>query len=51
MPLNFLGKVLFPRLAPWQQKRQLKTMLAVIVVAVVFAAIVGVIIYFTNAKR
>ena len=49
MPMQILGKVLFPRLQPWQQRRQAKTVVTVIVVAIVFAALVGGIIYMANA--
>lgn len=46
--MQTLGKVLFPRLQPWQQRRQAKTVVTVLIVAVVFAAVVAGIIYLTN---
>ena len=51
MPMQTLGRILFPRLQPWQQKRQAKTVVTVLVVAVVFAAVVGVIIFMSNRAR
>ena len=49
MSMQNLGKILFPRLQPWQQRRQAQTLVTVVVVALIFAAIVGAIIYLTNA--
>jgi hypothetical protein len=51
MPMKFLGRVLFPHLAPWQRKKQVRIMVWVILTAVVFAAVVAVIMLFQNAKR
>ena len=51
MPMQILGRVLFPRLQPWQQRRQAKTVVTVLLVGVVFAAIVGGIMFLSNAKR
>ncbi len=51
MPMNYLGKVLFPRQAQWQRKRQLKIMIWVIMVSVVFAVTVGAIILLQNSRR
>ena len=51
MPMQTLGKVLFPRLQPWQQRQQAQTAVTVLVVAVVFAAIVGGIIFMSNGNR
>jgi hypothetical protein len=51
MTIEILGRVLFPRLQPWQQRRQAKTVVTVLIVAVVFAAIVGAIIFWTNRSR
>jgi len=48
MHMQTLGKMLFPRLQPWQQRRQAKTLVTVFLVAVVFAAIVGAIIFLSN---
>ena len=51
MPMKFLGKVLFPRLAPWQRKRQTKIIMVAILTAVIFAALVVVIMLFENSQR
>ncbi|HEY5345574.1 MAG TPA: hypothetical protein VIK62_04445 [Verrucomicrobiae bacterium] len=51
MPLKFLGKVLFPRQAAWQQKKQTKIILWVILIAVLFAAGVVAIMLFQNSRR
>jgi hypothetical protein len=51
MPLNFLGKLMFPRLQPWQQKKQAKAVVWAVVFAFVFAAIVVVIMFFENSRR
>jgi hypothetical protein len=41
MPLNFLGKVLFPRDAEWQRKKQIKIIIWVIFTALIFAVTVA----------
>jgi hypothetical protein len=51
MPMKIMGKILFPRLPAWQQHRGAKTVFAVIMTAVIFAAIVGAMIYYGNTKR
>jgi hypothetical protein len=51
MPIKFLGKVLFPHLAPWQRTRQAKIMVAVILITVVLAAIIVAIMFFQNGRR
>ncbi len=51
MPMNFLGKVLFPRLAPWQRKRQAKIILLVTLTAVIFAVTIAAIMLFQNSRR
>jgi flagellar basal body-associated protein FliL len=51
MPIKFLGKVLFPRLAPWQRKKQTKTILLVVLVALIFAAVIVAIMLFQNSRR
>jgi hypothetical protein len=50
MPFNFIGKVLFPSLQPWQRRRQLKTMLYVLFGALVFAALVGGVMFMVNSR-
>jgi hypothetical protein len=51
MPLNYLGKVLFPRLQPWQQKKQARTVVWVALFSIFFVAIVVVIMFFENSQR
>ncbi len=51
MPFNFLSKVLFPRLAPWQRKKQTKIMLWVLLATVILTACVVAIMLFQNSKR
>lgn len=51
MPLNFLGKLLFPRQADWQRKKQAKIMFWVLVAAVIFGVGVAAVIFIENSKR
>jgi hypothetical protein len=51
MPLNLLGKVLFPRQQSWYQRRQAKTVVLVLVVAVGFAAIVAAVMLARNSRH
>ena len=51
MPLKFLGKLMFPRLAPWQRKKQTRIMLWVILIAAIFGATVVLVMFFVNSKR
>lgn len=51
MPMKFIGKVLFPKLPPWQSQRQVKHLLAAFIVAVILGGAVVVIMFLQNAKR
>ena len=51
MPHRVLGRILYPRLQPWQQRRQAKILLAALGVAVAFAAVVAIVILKSNARR
>ena len=51
MPLNLFGKVLFPRRAEWQRKKQIKIILWVILAALIFAVAVAAVMLFQNSKR
>ena len=51
MPMNFLGKVFFPRLAPWQRKKQAKIMLWVLFATGMLAICIVTIMFFQNSKR
>jgi hypothetical protein len=43
-----LGKLLFPRQQPWQQEREAKVILAATAVALVFAGVIGLVIFWRN---
>ena len=49
MIANILGKILFPRQQPWQREREARTILGATVVAVVFAGIIGLVIFWRNS--
>ena len=51
MPLNFLGKKLFPTQQPWLQRRRVKTILITLLVAGLVAGVVVVLMFFSNARR
>ena len=51
MPLNFFGKVLFPRKSSWRRQQQTKFILAAILVAVIFAGIVSAMMFYANSKK
>lgn len=51
MPLNFLGKTLFPRQQPWLQRRRVKTILITLLVAGMVAGMVVALMFFSNARR
>jgi hypothetical protein len=50
-PMNFLGKVMFPHQPLWRARRQARQMLAAFTVALVFGAVVVVVMFLENAKR
>ena len=51
MPLNFLGKKLFPTQQPWLQRRRVKTILITLLVAGMVAGMVVALMFFSNARR
>ena len=51
MPIKFLGKVLFPQLAPWQRVRQAKIMIWVTLITIVLVAVIVAIMFFQNSRR
>lgn len=51
MLLNFFGKLIFPRQAPWQQRRQLINLIASILVATVVGGVVVALMLFVNGKK
>ena len=51
MLLDFIGKLLFPRRAPWDQRRELNHLMAAISVALLMGGVVVLLMFFVNAKR
>ena len=51
MPLNFLGRTIFPRQQPWLQRRRVNTILVTLLVAGVAAGIAVILMFFSNAHR
>jgi hypothetical protein len=51
MPLKFLGKILFPRHADWHRRKQMKNLIAAIVVGLIVAAAVAAVILYENSKK
>ena len=51
MLIKLLGKLLFPRLPAWQQRRRAITLVVVMLTAILFAAVVVAMIYWLNSKR
>ena len=51
MPNRLLGKVLFPRQQPWQQRRQAKVILWSLLVALLFGGIVVGVMFLQNSRR
>jgi flagellar basal body-associated protein FliL len=51
VPLKILGKVLFPREAEWQRKKQIGIILWVILTALVFAVAVAAVMMLQNSRR
>jgi len=48
MIANLLGKFLFPRQQPWRRKRDARVILGATVVALVFAGVIGLVIFWRN---
>ena len=51
MLINFFGKILFPRQAEWQRRKQMKIMLYVVLASLVFGAIIAGIMLYLAKKR
>lgn len=51
MPLDLLGRLLFPRMQPWQRRREAKTVVITLLVAVTFAVVVGVVMYWRGSGK
>jgi hypothetical protein len=50
MPMNYFGKLLFPRLQPTQRWYQIKTIIAAILIAVVCSGILMGLMFWKNAS-
>lgn len=48
MPIDLLGKMLFPRLQPWQRRKQARILVSVSLVALFFALAIAAVIYWRN---
>ena len=48
MIANLLGRILFPRRQSWQQEREARVILAATLVALIFAGVVGLVIFWRN---
>lgn len=51
MPMNQLGKLLFPRLPAWQARRQARQLFGAFVFSVIFGVAVAAVILYVNHKR
>ena len=51
MPYEILGKMLFPRLQPWERERKAKMTVGVLCVALITAGSIGVMIYKVNVRH
>jgi len=51
MPMNFLGKLLFPNLPNWQRRRQTRIILWAIALAVLIGAAVVIVMFYTNNTK
>jgi hypothetical protein len=49
MLFSFVGRILFPRRQPWEQRRKTKMLFGTLFVAFAFAASVGAVIYHQNS--
>ena len=51
MLLDFFCKCLFPRRAPWEQRRQLSHIMVAILVALLMGGGMVALMFFVNARR
>ena len=49
MPMNYLGKLLFPRLQSEQRWYQMKTVIAAVLIAVVFSGVLMGLVFWKNS--
>jgi hypothetical protein len=50
MPMKYLGKLLFPRLQPTQRWYQIKTIIAAVLIAIVFSGVMMGLVFWRNAS-
>ncbi len=50
MPMKYLAKLLFPRLQPTQRAYQMKTVIAAVLIAVVFSGILMGLVFWKNSS-
>jgi len=50
MPMKYLGKLLFPRLQPTQRWYQIKTIIAAVLIAIVFSGVMRGLVFWRNAS-
>jgi hypothetical protein len=48
MPMNRLGKILFPRLERWQRRRRVVMIIATVLTGLVLAGLVGLVMVLKN---
>ncbi|MEY4917717.1 MAG: hypothetical protein RL616_1630 [Verrucomicrobiota bacterium] len=51
MPFDILGRIIFPRLQPWERKRKAKLIIGVVAAALIGAACTGLMIYKQNSSN
>ena len=51
MPLNFVGKKLYPRLPAWERRRRIKTIFIVAVISIIVGIILGWVMFLRNAPK
>ena len=50
MPINYLGKLLFPRQPEWQRRHQMKQLIIAMVVAIVLAGLIVTVMFLLNRR-
>jgi hypothetical protein len=50
MAFDYIGKVLFPRLPPWQRRRKINVLLIAMLGALAVAVLVGGLLFLMNSQ-
>lgn len=50
MPLDFIAKKLFARLSSWERRRRVKMTIIVVLVALIFGGLIGLVIFLKNSQ-